>query len=63
MKINSIPALRKLITSVIFDQQRQIRTMGYQTGRTFNKLNKLQNQYKDLTGTTLYLFEGNIKER
>lgn len=63
MKINSIPALRKLIASTLFDQQRQIRTMGYQTGRTFNKLCNLQKQYKDLTGGTLYLIEGNIKTR
>ena len=63
MKINSIPALRKLIASLLCDQQRQIRTMGYQTGRTFNKLCNLQKQYKDLTGGTLYLIEGNIKTR
>lgn len=55
--------LRNKLGSALCDQQQEIRTTGYQSGRTFNKVNKLQKQYKEQTGCNLYLIEGNIKEK
>ena len=55
--------LRNELGSALCSQQREIRDRGFQSARTFNKINKLQKQYKEITGSTLWLIDGNIKQK
>jgi len=54
--------LKNKIARELCDRDRQIRTIGYVSGRTQNNINRWNNQYKEITGNTIALVFGNIKE-
>tara|TARA_R100001163_G_C5055154_1_gene191627 strand:- start:1608 stop:1805 length:198 start_codon:yes stop_codon:yes gene_type:complete len=54
--------LKNKIARELCDKQRQIRTIGYVSGRTQNNIHRWNNQYKEITGKTIALVFGNIQE-
>ena len=54
--------LKNKITRELCDRQRQIRTIGYVSSRTIFNINRWNNQYKEITGKTIALVNGNPME-
>ena len=54
--------LKNKIARELCDKDRQIRTIGYVNSRTTYNINRWNNQYKEITGNTIALVFGNIKE-